>query len=57
VTVDEGTNTLVGTDPARIVEQARRVLAGAGKAGRRPHLWDGHAAQRIAQQLATALGG
>ena len=56
VTVDEGTNTLVGTDPARIVEQTRQVLAGAGKAGRRPHLWDGKAAQRIAQQLAAALG-
>jgi UDP-N-acetylglucosamine 2-epimerase (non-hydrolysing) len=56
VTVAEGTNTLVGTDPARIVAEARRVLAGGGKTGRRPHLWDGKAAERIAQQLASALG-
>ena len=55
VTVDEGTNVLVGTDPARIVSEVRKVLAGEGKQGRRPDLWDGHAADRIVQLLAKEL--
>src|SRR5690606_1473816 len=40
VTVDEGTNTVVGVDPTRIVAAADAVLKGKGKAGRRPQLWD-----------------
>jgi UDP-N-acetylglucosamine 2-epimerase (non-hydrolysing) len=48
VTVAQGTNTLVGRDPRRIVAATREVLAGGGKAGRIPALWDGHAAGRIA---------
>lgn len=56
VTVDEGSNVLVGTDPVRIVEEARRVLRGEGKQGRRPHLWDGQAAERIVAILARELG-
>lgn len=55
VTVDEGTNVLVGTDPARIVSEVRKVLVGEGKQGRRPDLWDGHAADRIVQLLAKEL--
>ena len=55
VTVDEGTNVLVGTDPVRIVAEAMKVLAGAGKQGRRPHLWDGRAAERIVRILALKL--
>ena len=55
VTVDEGSNVLVGTDPVRIVAAARQVLRGEGKQGRRPHLWDGMAAQRIVAVLAAAL--
>ena len=47
ITAEEGTNTLVGTDPEVIVSEARRVLAGAGKSGRRPALWDGLAAERL----------
>jgi UDP-N-acetylglucosamine 2-epimerase (non-hydrolysing) len=52
ITVEEGTNELVGTDPARIVSAARRVVAGGGKRGRRPELWDGRAAERIVAHLA-----
>ena len=55
VTVDEGSNVLVGTDPARIVLEARKVLRGEGKQGRRPHLWDGKAAERIVAVLTVAL--
>jgi UDP-N-acetylglucosamine 2-epimerase (non-hydrolysing) len=49
VTITEGTNTLVGTVPGRIVEVARETLAGRGKAGRIPALWDGRASERIAE--------
>lgn len=52
VTVDEGSNVLAGLDPAVIVASARQILRGEGKQGRRPHLWDGHAAERIVAILA-----
>lgn len=51
VTISEGTNLLVGTDPAKIVAAARDVLAGKGKAGKIPPLWDGQAAGRIVEIL------
>jgi len=49
VTVSEGTNTVVGADPARIEREAELVLAGAGKRGRLPELWDGRTGERIAE--------
>ncbi len=55
VTVDEGSNVLAGTNPERIVALARDVLTGGGKKGRRPALWDGHAAERIAAHLADLM--
>lgn len=55
VTVDEGSNVLVGTDPVRIVAETRKVLRGEGKQGRRPHLWDGKAAERIVEVLTKEL--
>src|SRR5207248_5028120 len=51
ITVEVGTNQLVGTDPARVIPAAREVLAGRGKKGRIPELWDGHAAERVAGVL------
>ncbi len=56
VTVEEGTNVPAGTDPARIVAEARELLRGEGRQGRRPHLWDGKAAQRIVAVLAGEVG-
>jgi UDP-N-acetylglucosamine 2-epimerase (non-hydrolysing) len=56
ITVTEGTNILVGTDAGKIVAEAFRVLGGTGKAGRRPELWDGHAAERVASVIRTWLG-
>jgi UDP-N-acetylglucosamine 2-epimerase (non-hydrolysing) len=47
ITVTEGTNLLVGTNPDRIIEEVERILSGESKMGRIPDLWDGHAAQRI----------
>jgi UDP-N-acetylglucosamine 2-epimerase (non-hydrolysing) len=55
VTVDQGTNVLVGTTPSRITEEAAIVLRTGGKKGRRPELWDGQAARRIAGVLSEAL--
>ena len=48
VTVTEGTNLVVGTDPVRIAKETQRILAGDTPSGRVPELWDGHAAERIA---------
>jgi UDP-N-acetylglucosamine 2-epimerase (non-hydrolysing) len=51
VTVTEGTNTIVGVDPERILSAASEALGGSGKAGRIPALWDGRASDRIADVL------
>ncbi|MBL0276930.1 MAG: UDP-N-acetylglucosamine 2-epimerase (non-hydrolyzing) [Anaeromyxobacter sp.] len=53
VTITEGTNTLVGVAPGRIVAEVEAALAGRGKAGRVPALWDGQASLRIAELLRT----
>ncbi|MGO9951918.1 MAG: non-hydrolyzing UDP-N-acetylglucosamine 2-epimerase [Dissulfurispiraceae bacterium] len=55
ITLSEGTNILVGTNPDKIVQEAELVLAGHGKKGRRPELWDGRAAERIVEILARQL--
>jgi len=57
ITVDEGTNTIVGTDPALMLATVDEVLATGGKAGRVPALWDGRAAPRIRAALERHLGG
>jgi UDP-N-acetylglucosamine 2-epimerase (non-hydrolysing) len=57
VTVEVGTNTLVGTDPAQIVPQAIAIVEGRGKKGRIPELWDGRAAERIARILVEVCRG
>ena len=51
VTVEQGTNILVGMDPHKIVAESENILAGRAKTGRIPPLWDGHAAQRIIEIL------
>jgi UDP-N-acetylglucosamine 2-epimerase (non-hydrolysing) len=51
ITIDEGTNTLVGLDRVLILSGLRSILDGEGKQGRLPELWDGHAAERIAADL------
>ena len=51
MTVPRGMNTVVGSDPQRIVAEALAVLDGKGQAGRVPKLWDGRAAERIIEIL------
>ncbi len=50
ITIDEGTNTLVGRDPDRIVAVAFDRIE-HGVARRCPALWDGRAGERIAEVL------
>ncbi|HNT38719.1 MAG TPA: UDP-N-acetylglucosamine 2-epimerase (non-hydrolyzing) [Rubrivivax sp.] len=51
ITVEQGTNTLVGRDHAAILAGVADILAGRGKRGRVPENWDGRAAERIAADL------
>ncbi|HUP85936.1 MAG TPA: UDP-N-acetylglucosamine 2-epimerase (non-hydrolyzing) [Acidimicrobiales bacterium] len=50
ITITEGTNQLVGRDPAAIRRAVAEVLA-SPPAKRHPALWDGHAGARIADAL------
>jgi UDP-N-acetylglucosamine 2-epimerase (non-hydrolysing) len=50
VTIRAGTNTLLGLDPARIT-QIPDGLAGPSRASTPPPMWDGRAAQRVADVL------
>ena len=50
ITVEQGTNRVVGTDPAAIAAGFRDALA-AGARGVVPALWDGHAANRVVAHL------
>jgi UDP-N-acetylglucosamine 2-epimerase (non-hydrolysing) len=54
VTVAEGTNRLVGTDRHAIGAAVDRLLRGEHQRGRTPDLWDGRAAERIADVIAAA---
>ena len=51
ITVTQGTNTVVGTDPVQISECYAQLLRTGGKSGRTPQLWDGHAAERIVNTI------
>jgi UDP-N-acetylglucosamine 2-epimerase (non-hydrolysing) len=52
ITVEMGTNIVVGTDPAKIVNAASAALNGAAKKiAQQPPLWDGHTSERILDVL------
>jgi UDP-N-acetylglucosamine 2-epimerase (non-hydrolysing) len=51
ITLEQGTNRLVGHDRAQILAGVDGILAGGGKQGAIPPLWDGHAAERIVAVL------
>ncbi|MER2504383.1 MAG: UDP-N-acetylglucosamine 2-epimerase (non-hydrolyzing) [Azonexus sp.] len=55
ITVEQGTNTMVGRDTDAIRRETGGILAGHGKQGRVPELWDGRAAERIACDLSRWL--
>ena len=55
ITVEQGSNTMVGSNRAAILDGVDEILAGGGKCGRIPEYWDGRAAERIAADLAQWL--
>jgi UDP-N-acetylglucosamine 2-epimerase (non-hydrolysing) len=52
VTVSQGTNRVIGTEPERILTEVRGALLRPMSAGGIPPLWDGAAADRIVEVLA-----
>ena len=56
ITIELGTNVLVGTNPERIRSEATKVLDGKAKRGRIPEKWDGRTGERIAGVFEVALG-
>ena len=55
VTVTQGTNRIVGSDPEVIRSEVRKVLDGESRRGRIPDRWDGAAARRIVDVLEKDL--
>ncbi|MGE5431189.1 MAG: non-hydrolyzing UDP-N-acetylglucosamine 2-epimerase [Syntrophomonadaceae bacterium] len=55
ITVELGTNQLIGTDLDKVEKTALEVLEGKKKSGTIPPLWDGHAAERIAEIIIKKL--
>ncbi len=55
ITITEGTNVLVGTDPDRILLAFNDIMETGGKSGSVPHLWDGKAAQRISEVIESLM--
>jgi UDP-N-acetylglucosamine 2-epimerase (non-hydrolysing) len=51
VTVTVGTNVLIGHDLGRLGSELSKIIEGKAKKGSVPPLWDGHAAERIAEAL------
>jgi UDP-N-acetylglucosamine 2-epimerase (non-hydrolysing) len=50
-TVKQGTNVLVGEDPARLAEELGRMVSHQWKDASLPDRWDGRSAERIVQVL------
>ena len=48
ITVEMGTNTLIGRDVNRLRAELHRIIAGERKTAHVPPFWDGHASERIA---------
>ena len=57
ITVEQGTNTIVGTDPQAIHACVADILRTGGKSGCIPELWDGQAAERIVETIALWSNG
>lgn len=47
ITVTQGTNTVVGTDPEKIRGAFDEIMQSGGKSGHIPKYWDGKASERI----------
>jgi len=57
VTMDVGTNILVGSDTEMVISEAKKVINGQSKKGQVPELWDGKAAERIVSIIVKETKG
>ena len=57
ITITEGTNRLIGTDPETIVPAVEELLSGPPAAKPAPVLWDGDAAGRVLDVLEHVPAG
>ena len=57
ITVEQGTNILVGNHRDRLLAAAEKALSDGEHEGRIPELWDGQAAERIAGILTGRCRG
>ncbi len=55
ITVEEGTNTIVGNKTENILDEWKNISLNGGKSGRIPELWDGKTAIRISDILVDFL--
>jgi len=55
ITISEGTNKLVGSNPDVLPGEVDEILAGHSKRGRIPALWDGQAGLRAAEAIRRFL--
>lgn len=55
ITVEQGTNLVLGLDEKRVLSESFKILSGKSKRGSVPELWDGNAAKRIVNTLEKGL--
>lgn len=55
ITIEKGTNVLVGSNKDRIIEMFDKVLEGKWKKGKIPEFWDGGTAKRITKIIVDKL--
>ena len=53
ITTTQGTNILVHNNTKRIIEEAFKIFDGKSKKGNCPEMWDGKAAERIVEIIAS----
>ena len=51
VTVDVGTNIIVGANKNKIIKEVSKILCGKGKIGKQPKYWNGNTAEKIIKIL------
>ena len=55
ITIEQGTNTVVGNSKESIIKEWKNILKTGGKKGRIPEMWDGKTAERISDIIVAFL--